>query len=124
MLIPLQQIDRLLVMGSTRLLRQTRELLRGDLKHHLRPEIAALGTVGTPMQCMLKGVCAQCLNWQIDPATGNRTRAVFACAMQEQPLFWIDLDNVSARAGQSALFDRLNALCLDYLFERGRVSRL
>ena len=49
------------------------------------------------MQCMLKGVCAQCLQWQIDPKTGSRTKAVYACSWQDQPLEIIALDHLSER---------------------------
>ena len=53
------------------------------------------------MQCMLKGVCAQCLVWQHDPQTGKRTKAVFTCSWQEQPLEMSDLDNLDERLSQN-----------------------
>ncbi len=117
--IPLKQIDRIMVMGSTGLLKgfQT-ALANGVLKNHFRPDVQATGTVGSPMQCMLKGVCAQCLQWQVDPETGQRTRAVFSCAGQDQPLAWIDLDNLAARQNQNRLADRLSSLWLDYVLSR------
>jgi hypothetical protein len=117
--IPLEEVDRIMVMGSTGLLRGFQAGLEGVLKEHFRPDVHALGTVGSPMQCMLKGVCAQCLQWQVDPETGQRTRAVFSCAEQDQPLAWIDLDNLAARQAQNRLTDRLTNLWLDYvLFKR------
>jgi NADPH-dependent glutamate synthase beta subunit-like oxidoreductase/NAD(P)H-flavin reductase len=116
--IPLNQVDRILVMGSTGLLRGFQAGLEGVLKQHFRPDVQALGTVGSPMQCMLKGVCAQCLQWQRDPETGSRTRAVFSCAEQDQPLGWIDLDNLAARQAQNQLLDRLTSLWLDYVLTR------
>lgn len=113
--IPLQQVDRLMVMGSTGLLKGFQVALQGQLQAYFRPDLHALGTVGSPMQCMLKGVCAQCLQWQVDPETGQRTRAVFSCAQQDQPLAWIDLDNLVARQSQNRLADRLSGLWLDYV---------
>ncbi len=110
--IPLADVDEILVMGSTGLLRGLQQALRGDLKAYFKPDVQAMGTVGSPMQCMLQGVCAQCLQWQIDPQTGERTRAVFSCAMQDQPLFWIDLDNLAARQAQNRLQDYLTDLWL------------
>ena len=76
------------------------------------------------MQCMLKGVCAQCLQWQIDPETGKRTRAVFSCAEQDQPLGWIDLENMEARMRQNALPERLTSLWLDHLFAQADLERV
>lgn len=62
------------------------------------PETAEyLGHVSGPMQCMLKGVCAQCLQWQIDPETGERTKAVYACSWQNQPMALIDIDHLASR---------------------------
>jgi NAD(P)H-flavin reductase len=118
-LILLNQVDRIMVMGSTGLLRGYQAALEGGLlQDHFRPDVQAVGTVGSPMQCMLKGVCAQCLQWQIDPETGQRTRAVFSCAEQDQPLAWIDLDNLAARQSQNRLSDRLTALWLDYVLSQ------
>ena len=116
--IPLDQVDRIMVMGSTGLLRGFQTALSNGLKNYFRSDVQAVGTVGSPMQCMLKGVCAQCLQWQIDPETGQRTRAVFSCAQQDQPLAWIDLDNLSARQAQNRLPDRLSSLWLDYVLTK------
>ncbi|WP_425402594.1 pyridine nucleotide-disulfide oxidoreductase [Halofilum ochraceum] len=117
--IDLQQVDRILVMGGTGLLRGFQgALTEGALTNHFRPDIQAMGTAGSPMQCMLKGVCAQCLQWQKDPETGERTRPVFSCAEQDQPLAWIDLDNLQARQQQNRLPDRLTSMWLDYVLER------
>ena len=113
--IPLAEVDRLMVMGSTGLLKVFQHALKGDFARFFRPGLEVVATVGSPMQCMLKGVCAQCLQWQIDPATGRRTRAVFSCAGQDQPLAWVDLDNLAARQAQNRLSDRLSSDWLTYV---------
>ncbi len=105
---PLGAVDRILVMGSTGLLKAFQGALKGVLQPLFKPDVKAIATVGSPMQCMMKGVCAQCLQWQIDPATGLRTRAVFSCAEQDQPLAWVDLENLAARQGQNRLSERLS----------------
>ena len=104
----LKQVDELMVMGSTSLLKAMQKALKGELADSFKPDIEATGTVGSPMQCMMKGVCTQCLQWQVDPETGERTRAVFSCAQQDQPLHWIDVDNLAARQGQAKLMERIN----------------
>ncbi len=118
--IPLNQVNRIMVMGSTGLLKGFQTAMESDLKAYFPPDVHAFGTVGSPMQCMLKGVCAQCLQWQVDPETGQRTRAVFSCAQQDQPLAWIDLDNLAARQSQNRLADHLSALWLGHVLERER----
>ncbi|WP_040662664.1 FAD-dependent oxidoreductase [Nitrococcus mobilis] len=116
--IALHTVDRIMVMGGTGLLAGFQRALEDTLKPYFQPNVEAFGTVGSPMQCMLKGVCAQCLQWQIDPDNGERTRPVFSCASQDQPLSWIDLDNLSARQQQNRLSDRLAGLWLDYVLRR------
>ncbi|HUW98588.1 MAG TPA: FAD-dependent oxidoreductase [Acidiferrobacter sp.] len=106
--IPLSTVDRILVMGSTGLLKAFQAALKGALQPIFKADVKAIATVGSPMQCMMKGVCAQCLQWQIDPATGRRTRTVFSCAEQDQPLAWVDLDNLAARQSQNRLSERLS----------------
>ncbi len=113
--IPLKAVDRLMVMGSTGLLKAFQQVLKGEFAGAFKPGLQAMATVGSPMQCMLKGVCAQCLQWQIDPETGQRTKAVFTCAGQDQPLAWVDLDNLTARQSQNRLLDRLSSQWLDYV---------
>jgi NAD(P)H-flavin reductase len=115
--IPLSEIDEVLVMGSTGLLKALQQAFRpdGSLAGLFRPDVHVTGTVGSPMQCMLKGVCAQCLQWQIDPESGERTRAVFSCSMQDQPLMWIDVDNLAARQGQTRLMEHLTNLWVDHV---------
>ncbi len=116
--IALHTVDRIMVMGGTGLLSGFQKALKDTLKPYFQPGVEAFGTVGSPMQCMLKGVCAQCLQWQIDPDNGERTRPVFSCAGQDQPLSWIDLDNLSARQQQNRLSDRLAGLWLDHILRR------
>ncbi len=115
--IPLGEVNRIMVMGGTGLLRGFQQALAGELGACFPPDVLALGTVGSPMQCMLKGVCSQCLQWQMDPETGERTRAVFACAEQDQPLAWIDLDNLAARQQQNRLADALTGRWVDHVLK-------
>ena len=113
--IPMREVDEILVMGSTGLLRGMQSSFETDFADLFDEHVKVNGTVGSPMQCMLKGVCGQCLQWQIDPDSGQRTRAVFSCAMQDQPLMWIDIDNLQARQGQTRLSEHLTSLWVDHV---------
>ena len=41
------------------------------------------------MQCMMKEICAQCLQRHVDPDTGKES-IVFSCFNQDQPLDLVD----------------------------------
>ncbi|HLB58444.1 MAG TPA: pyridine nucleotide-disulfide oxidoreductase, partial [Gammaproteobacteria bacterium] len=122
--IPLTDIDRIYVIGDTHLLRRFQEARKDSLKEFLIKEPRIFGSVYSTMQCMLKGVCAQCLQWQIDPDTGKRTKAVFACSWPEQPLELIDFNNIDERKIQNKLQEDLSRLWVDYLFQEYRVARI
>jgi len=77
--------------------------------------IPVIASVYGPMQCMLKGVCAQCLQWQIDPATGKRSKAVYACSWQHQPLDRVDIHNLDERLIQNRCQETLTELWLDWI---------
>ena len=123
-LIPLSSVDRVLVIGSRHLLRMMQDAMQHDLRDQFRSDVIAICSIPSPMQCMLQGVCAQCLQWQIDPATGKRTRAVFSCAGQDQPLQWVDMDNLDARLAQNSMAERLSNIWLDYLLVRSEITHV
>jgi NADPH-dependent glutamate synthase beta subunit-like oxidoreductase/NAD(P)H-flavin reductase len=122
--IPLTDIDRIYIIGNACLLRQFQEARKTQLKPLLIKDPPVFGSVYSTMQCMLKGVCAQCLQWQIDPETGKRTKAVFACSWPHQPLESIDIDNIDERQIQNRLQEKISSLWVDYLFEKYDIARI
>ncbi len=122
--IPLQEVTRVLIIGSHRLVRMIQEARQGLLRDYFTQSTQFTASIHGPMQCMLKGVCAQCLQWQIDPATGQRTKAVFACSWQDQPLDIVDINNLEERLSQNRLQEHLSHLWLDYLFAHYDIKRV
>lgn len=120
----LADVDRVYVIGDTDLLRRFQSARKTRLREHLIKDPKVLGSVYGNMQCMLKGVCAQCLQWQIDPETGQRTKAVFACSWQDQPLEIIDIDHIDARQLQNRLHEHISSLWVDHLFKQYDIPRV
>lgn len=120
----LADIDRIYLIGDTNLLRQFQAARKILLKEYLLKDPKVFGSVYGNMQCMLKGVCAQCLQWQIDPETGQRTKAVFACSWQDQPLEIIDIDHIDARQMQNRLLDQLGNLWVEHVFREYKIERV
>ncbi|MFZ9406193.1 MAG: FAD-dependent oxidoreductase [Burkholderiaceae bacterium] len=107
-----RQVDRLLVIGSDRMMAAVARARKEHLADTLgRPEVMAIASVNSPMQCMMKGICGQCVQWLTDPESG-RTRAVFTCAQQDQPLDWVRFDHLAARLGQNRLAEQQTRLLL------------
>jgi len=110
--IPLDQIDRIIVIGSDVMMNAVGQAREGMLKPLLKPGNRAIASINSPMQCMMKEICAQCLQLQKDPATGAET-AVFSCFNQDQPLERVDFKCLHDRLGQNALEEKLTALWID-----------
>ena len=56
---------------------------RRGLKRYFHPGHRAIASINSPMQCMMKEICAQCLQRHHDPVTGTET-VVFSCFNQDQ----------------------------------------
>ena len=121
--IALTDVDRIYLIDSTELMRQFQLARATSLKEFLVKEPRISGSVFSTMQCMLKGVCAQCLQWQIDPETGARTKAVFACSWPDQPLEIIDFDNIDERQIQNKLQEYLSNTWVDYVFQNYKLEK-
>ncbi|MFI5291059.1 MAG: pyridine nucleotide-disulfide oxidoreductase, partial [Polyangia bacterium] len=83
--VPLKSVARLIAIGSDRMMRAVREARHGVLASHFDPSHVAVASINSPMQCMMKEVCAQCLQKHVDPHTGKET-IVFSCFNQDQPM--------------------------------------
>jgi hypothetical protein len=82
------------------------------LAPYLQKAHVAIGSINSPMQCMMKEICAQCLQPHVDPATG-KTTYVFSCFNQDQRLDAVDFPGLRARLGQNSLQEKLTAQWVD-----------
>src|SRR6185503_5286812 len=55
------EADRIVAIGSDKMMAAVGRARGGVLKPYLKPEHTALASINSPMQCMMKEVCAQCL---------------------------------------------------------------
>jgi hypothetical protein len=84
------------------------------LDPYLKDDHIAIASINSPMQCMMKEVCAQCLQRQVDPKTGQET-IVFTCFNQDQLMDRVDFPNLQGRLRQNTVQEKLASLWLDKL---------
>src|SRR5688572_10364106 len=106
--IPMPSIDRLIAIGSDRMMNAVKVARSTVLAPFLREGHAAIGSINSPMQCMMKEVCGQCLQPHVDPRTGKRSY-VFSCFNQDQPLDCVDFEALTARLRQNGVQEKLTA---------------
>ncbi|HME05614.1 MAG TPA: FAD-dependent oxidoreductase, partial [Bryobacteraceae bacterium] len=111
--IPLREVDRVIAIGSDGMMAAVAHARHGVLRPYLKPEHAAIGSINSPMQCMLKEICAQCLQVHKNPTTGQET-TVFSCFNQDQPLDHVDWNNLRSRLGQNSVQEKLTKRWVDH----------
>ncbi len=105
-----QKLDQCLIHGQSSRIAYWRHWASHALPPLCHETTRHFASVYGPMQCMLKGVCAQCLVWQKDPVTGERTKAVYSCSWQDQPSQLVDWDNLDQRLGQNRVQEIISSL--------------
>ncbi len=110
----LEDADRIIAIGSDRMMSAVARARHDLLKPHLKPGHVALGSINSPMQCMLKEICAQCLQPQRDPQTGKLSY-VFSCFNQDQALDLVDFPALSDRLRQNSLQEKLTLQWIRHL---------
>jgi NAD(P)H-flavin reductase len=113
-LVPLSSVDRIIAIGSDRMMEAVKNARHGVLQPLLQPNHVAIASINSPMQCMMKEVCAQCLQRHVDPATGKET-IIFSCLNQDQPMDHVDFGNLNTRLKQNTVQEKLSGLWLDHL---------
>ena len=106
--IPLSDADRIIAIGSDRMMGAVARARHEVLKPYMKPKHEAIGSINSPMQCMMKEICAQCLQPQKDPVTGETTY-VFSCFNQDQDLDRVDFAALNDRLTQNGVQEKLTA---------------
>jgi len=124
-MIPLSAVDRIIAIGSDGMMAAVAEARQAGLKRYFRPDHRAIASINSPMQCMMKEICAQCLQRHRDPVTGTET-VVFSCFNQDQEMDRVDFRTLRRRLSQNGVQEKLTKLwvdrCLQHLGERPAIA--
>ncbi|MGC2236615.1 MAG: hypothetical protein WA584_10670 [Pyrinomonadaceae bacterium] len=112
----LKDVDRIIAIGSDRMMNGVKEARYNDLQPFLKPQHTAIGSINSPMQCMMKEVCAQCLQRHVNPHTGEEF-FVFSCFNQDQNLDFVDFKNLNDRLRANSIQEKLSNMWLDKIFK-------
>jgi len=105
--IGLRAADRIIAIGSDRMMAAVAQARHGALADHLKAGHFAVGSINSPMQCMMKEICAQCLQPHTMP--DGTKRYVFSCFNQDQELDRVDWQALNERLRQNSVHEKLTA---------------
>lgn len=117
--IELSDVTRIIAIGSDGLMRAVRDARHGSLAPYLSKTHQAIGSINSPMQCMMKEVCGQCIQRHVDPKSG-REYFVYSCFDQDQPLDHVDFVHLKQRLRQNSAQEKLSSLWASRLFAMAR----
>jgi NADPH-dependent glutamate synthase beta subunit-like oxidoreductase/NAD(P)H-flavin reductase len=119
--VPLKDVTRIIAIGSDRMMNAVRLARHHALAPYLNPAHVGIGSINSPMQCMMKEVCAQCLQRHVDPVTG-REEFIFSCYNQDQELDRVDFANLQARLRQNSVQEKISHLFFEHLLDRSEAE--
>jgi NADPH-dependent glutamate synthase beta subunit-like oxidoreductase/NAD(P)H-flavin reductase len=115
--VKLSDVDRIIAIGSDRMMNGVKEARYTSLKPYLKENHLAIGSINSPMQCMMKEVCAQCLQRHVNPHTGEEV-FIFSCFNQDQNLDFVDFKNLNDRLRMNSVQEKISNLMLDKLLKK------
>ncbi len=115
--IDLAEVDRIIAIGSDAMMAAVARARHEVLKPFLKAQHHAVASINSPMQCMMKEVCAQCLQPHRDPETG-KVSVVFTCFNQDQAMDRVDFAGLKARLSQNGAQEKLTAQWIDRCLKR------
>ena len=71
-------------------------------KESLFPNTEITYSINSPMQCMMKGICGQCIQ-----KTNDEQGYIFSCECQDQNAVNINFKSLNNRLSQNSLFEKI-----------------
>ncbi|MDQ3633640.1 MAG: FAD-dependent oxidoreductase [Acidobacteriota bacterium] len=119
--VSLKDVDRMIVIGSDRMMNGVKEARFSTLQPYIKEKHTAIGSINSPMQCMMKEICAQCLQRHVNPHTGEEV-FVFSCFNQDQNLDFVDFKNLNDRLRANSIQEKLSNMWLDRVLKNAEVE--
>ncbi len=107
-----KDVEHIVCIGSDRMMAAVAFARHNQLKPYLKNTHIAIGSINSPMQCMMKEICAQCLQKHKNPETGEEYY-VYSCFNQDQKLDFVDFQFLNDRLKQNGAQEKLTALWID-----------
>lgn len=109
--IKMNEIHRIIAIGSDKMMEAVNKARNTILKDKLHRDHIAIASINSPMQCMMKEICAQCIQEHIDPVTGIK-KYIYSCSNQDQRMEEVSFKHLSQRLSQNSVQEKLTALMM------------
>ncbi len=107
------KIDRVFAIGNDNLMHNVARLRHENIVEEFANAKYSITSLNAPMQCMMKGVCGQCL--QKKKNNLGEFEYFYSCANQDQSMDEVDFEHLHARCEQNSLLEKTTKLWLKTL---------
>lgn len=101
------EYDHIIVIGSDKMMEAVAKFRFHDFNKNFKSQSFAIASINSPMQCMMQGICGQCIQVQKDPSTGAE-KVVFSCMNQDQNMEQVDFKCLHTRLSKNTLQEKVN----------------
>jgi len=105
------KIDRILAIGNDKMMHEVAQL-RHEIPA-LKAAPVSITSLNAPMQCMMKGVCSQCL--QKREGKNGEVEYFYSCGQQDQDSDKLDFQHLHYRCEQNSLAEKVTKLWVEKL---------
>lgn len=112
----LLDVERMIVIGSDKMMAAVTFARHNSLNQYFKNDHIAIGSINSPMQCMMKEICGQCIQRHFNEATGEETY-VYSCNNQDQELDLVDFKHLEARLKQNNVQEKLCGMYLERIIK-------
>jgi NADPH-dependent glutamate synthase beta subunit-like oxidoreductase/NAD(P)H-flavin reductase len=99
-------IDTIFAIGNDQLMHEIARLRHQKIVDQFAKAKYAIASLNAPMQCMMKGVCAQCLQKKVDK--NGVEQYFYSCANQDQSMDEIDFNHLHHRCQQNSMLEKIS----------------
>lgn len=105
-----QKIDRIFTIGNDQMMHEIAKLRQENSVESISNAPIAITSLNAPMQCMLKGVCSQCLQKRQNEK--GEMEYFYACGDQDQNMDRLDFTHLHNRCEQNSLGEKVVKISL------------
>ena len=103
------QADKVITIGSDKMMSAVKELLLAKRAAQHKVSCQFIASINSPMQCMMKEICGQCIQRHYDEETQTEY-FVFSCVNQDQDITFVDFTHLADRLKINSLSEKITAL--------------
>jgi hypothetical protein len=107
----LRDYDHMIVIGSDKMMEAVAKFRFHDYKASFNAQSFAIASINSPMQCMMQGICGQCVQVEKNLLTSEE-KIIFTCMNQDQNMESVDFQCLNTRLSKNSLQEKINTAWL------------